>query len=68
MKKITGILIDPVDCSTSYVDIDDTLQSFYEILNCSLIDAQQIGSNNVMYFDDEGKMKNNQRYFECFSK
>ena len=64
MKKITGILIDPIECSTSYVDIDDTLKSFYRILDCSLIDAIQIGLDTVMYFDDEGKMKNDQRYFE----
>jgi len=63
-KKIKAILIDPVDCSTSYIDIDDNLKSFYSIMDCDLIDAQQIGLDTVMYFDDEGKLKNNQRYFQ----
>lgn len=63
-KKIKAILIDPVDCSTSYIDIDDNLKSFYSIMNCDLIDAQQIGLDTVMYFDDEGKLKNDQRYFQ----
>jgi len=63
-KKIKAILIDPVDCSTSYIDIDDNLKSFYSIMDCDLIDAQQIGLDTVMYFDDEGKLKNDQRYFQ----
>lgn len=63
-RKIKAILIDPVDCSTSYVDIDDSLKSFYSIMNCHLVDALQIGLDTVMYFDDEGKLKNDQRYFQ----
>ena len=63
-RKIKAILIDPVDCSTSYINMDDNLKSFYDIMSCDLVDARQIGLDTVMYFDDEGKLKNDQRYFQ----
>ena len=49
--KIT--LPPPISCfSVSFIAAlipDDNLKSFYSIMNCDLIDAQQIGLDTVIY-------------------
>jgi len=64
MKNVRAILIDPFDCSVSYVEYPDTLKMIYELLQCSTIDAQHFFGDDYIYFDDEGKLKNDQRYFQ----
>ena len=60
MSKITGLLIDIESNEARIVTVEDTLQSYYHILNCDLIDIQTrfIGYETyTVVCDDEGLLK-----------
>jgi hypothetical protein len=67
MKKLDLILIDPYDQSISRVDIDGSLESIYEVLQCRVIDIMNLADNgeyNIdLIMDDEGRLINNNRWF-----
>lgn len=62
-KKITGILIDVENEKFEVMEIDDELDTYYKILNCSCIDivVRHIGARCKKAFDivcdDEGLFK-----------
>ena len=63
-NRIQVMLIDPFDQSLSYVEIDSTnLDDFYNVMNCNCFDIVSLGGGIIMYIDDEGLLKNNNRYF-----
>lgn len=63
-NKIEAILIDPFDQSLSMVDIDEGLEPMYKVLQCRLIDYQHLGANHDLVMDDEGRLKQDNRWFK----
>jgi len=63
MKKLDLILIDPYDQSISRVDIDGSLKSIYEVLQCRVIDIMNLGENIDLIMDDEGRLNSKNRWF-----
>lgn len=63
MKKITGLLIDVNTGNASFKTVDNSLESFYKILDCSTIDIinRRIGDGAERRFDiicdDEALLK-----------
>lgn len=60
---IKGILVDVSKRSISVLEIEDTLEQYYKILNCNCIDIvpRRIGSILCRVIcDDEGRLKENQ--------
>lgn len=49
------IKIDPLNKTVSYVDIDDTLESIYEQLECEIFTCPiTLDNKDCLYVDDEG--------------
>lgn len=63
-EKIKSILIDPFDQSISIVDLDKGLDPMYKVLQCRLIDYQHLGNNHDLVMDDEGRLKEDNRWFK----
>jgi len=63
MKKLDLILIDPHDQSISRVDIDGSLESIYEVLQCRVMDIMRLGEGVDLIMDDEGRLNNQNRWF-----
>ena len=59
-----AILIDPLDQSVSEVDYNGDYKALYNLLNCRTFDCVRIDDTNDMYVDDEGLLKNPNRYFK----
>ena len=59
-----AILIDPLDQSVSEVDYNGDYKELYNLLNCRTFDCVRINDTNDMYVDDEGLLKNPNRYFK----
>lgn len=67
MKPIKVILIDPFTETISYVTLADTkLDTYYNLLGCSLITIAGLADGVDMILDDEGLLKdsNSQAYFK----
>lgn len=66
-KKLLGVLVDVYNEKAQAVEIDDTLDSFYKILDCSCIDIvrRRIGGRCKKAFeivcDDEGLFRDPQK-------
>lgn len=65
-KKILGVLVDVCNEKAQAVEIDDTLDSFYKILDCSCIDIvrRRIGRCRKAFeivCDDEGLFRDPQK-------
>ena len=58
-----GILINPFDETIKEVNISGNIEDIYLLTECNLFDIVSITPNEDMYIDDEGLLKNNQRYF-----
>ncbi|KAA1015988.1 hypothetical protein FVF58_01150 [Paraburkholderia panacisoli] len=61
-------LINPFDWTVSEIDSfkGGNLQSIYQLLDCDTIDAvRPEGTTDVIYIDDEGLFKDDQRFFFC---
>lgn len=57
MKEITGILIDANNQQCHTLTIKDELETYYELLDCSIIDIVERKINNKVFCvicDDEG--------------
>jgi hypothetical protein len=63
MKNLDLILIDPNDQSISRVDIDGSLESMYQVMQCRVIDIMNLTDNIDLIMDDEGRLINNNRWF-----
>lgn len=67
MKQIKAILIDPFAETVSYVTLTDTkLETYYNLLGCSLITIAGLADGVDMILDDEGLLKDSssQAYFK----
>jgi len=67
MKPIRAILIDPFTETVSQVTLVDTkLQTYYNLLGCSLITMTGLANGIDMILDDEGLLKDSesQAYFK----
>jgi hypothetical protein len=50
-----AFLIDPQEKTVSNIDIDDSLQAYYDVLECRTFDVVRINNEgDVIYVDDEG--------------
>ncbi len=58
-----GILINPFDETIKEVSILGNAKDVYLLTDCTRFDVVSITPNEDMYVDDEGLLKNNQRYF-----
>lgn len=62
MSSVRGFLIDVQKSDPYIVEIDGSLNSYYQILNCDTFDiaSRRIGENYYdIYCDDEGLLKSN---------
>ncbi len=60
MKKIRGLLIDPFNKKSEVVEIEDKLEVFYKMIDCSTINIANRMINGKEYaivVDDEGLFK-----------
>lgn len=56
-----AILIDPVEKKIEEIDVKNpnkSLQEFYDIIGCNLVEMVYLDSNIVMVIDEEGRLKN----------
>jgi hypothetical protein len=58
-----AIHINPFEKTVKEVDILGNLEDIYVLLGCRPLDAINYDDKNVLYVDDEGLLKNDQRYF-----
>ena len=67
-NRIQVMLIDPFDQSLSYVELSDSnIQDYYKVMDCRCFDIVRLGGGVIMYVDDEGLLRNNNRYFRLGS-
>ena len=59
-----AVYIDPYDETVSEVDYNGDYKEIYNLINCSTFDCVRIDDTNDMYVDDEGLLKNPNRYFK----
>lgn len=55
-----AILIDPVEKTIEEIDLKNpnkSLQEFYDIIGCNLVEMIYLGRNIVMVIDEEGRLK-----------
>ena len=58
-----GILINPFDTTIKEVVYTGDYREIYDLIDCRSFDVAMAKENNDLYLDDEGLLKNNQRYF-----
>ena len=58
-----GILIDPDKQEVKEVEFPGGLQSYYDLLDCDLIDRYPLDNNNDIVLDDEGHYKGHETFF-----
>jgi hypothetical protein len=63
-----AIHINPFEKTVKEVDILGNLEDIYVLLGCRPLDAINYDDKNVLYVDDEGLLKNDQRYFSINGK
>jgi len=62
--KHKAILIDVHDFSVTEIEVDqDNLQDIYDALGCDLFDCVTLPNGDAIYIDDEGLLKNPDRFF-----
>jgi len=64
---LRAILIDPLLRVISEVNVDNDLQSFYDILNIRTLAMVNIDNTNSLYIDDNGLLNNDNSLFEIAS-
>tara|TARA_Y100000114_G_C11637060_1_gene267327 strand:+ start:200 stop:541 length:342 start_codon:yes stop_codon:yes gene_type:complete len=62
------LLINPFEQTVKAVKSTGDLEDIYNLLDCNTIDAIGIDQQNVLYIDDCGLLKNDQRYFSINGK
>lgn len=63
---IKALLIDPVAKQVAEVVVENNLQAFYHLLQCSVIEAaypRGLAGTDHLYVDEEGLFKPRQRFF-----
>jgi hypothetical protein len=58
-----GILINPFDTTIKEVVYTGDYREIYDLIGCRSFDCVLFYGTQDMYIDDEGLLKNNQRYF-----
>ena len=58
-----GILINPFDTTITEVNYTGDFREIYDLIGCRTFDCVRLYETQDMYIDDEGLLKNNQRYF-----
>ena len=58
-----AILINPHEETITEVEYSGNYKEIYDIIDCRTFDVAMAKENNDLYLDDEGLLKNNQRYF-----
>ena len=64
---LRAILIDPFLRVISEVNVNNDLQSFYDILDIKTLAIVNIDNTNSLYIDDEGLLKDHNSLFEIAS-
>ena len=59
-----AILINSFDESVSEVDYNGDYKEIYNLIDCRTFDVVPLDHTNDMYVDDEGLLKNPNRYFK----
>ena len=68
-----AILINPEKENISVVEHDGDISSLYKLLNCKMIEAvypfapQKLGSNDIIYIDEEGLLKDSNFSFSILT-
>ena len=63
-----AILINPFDKTLLEIEHTGNYKNIYGLIDATLFDVVDIDSNNKIFIDDEGLLKNNQEFFECNGK
>ena len=63
MKKIKGILIDVYNKKVEEIEFERSLENFYKLIKCDLVTTAPMDVNNDLVVDDEGLLKNPDRFF-----
>jgi len=65
-KAIVVVVIDPFTETVKQQMITDNENPdlFTKLMDCRVFDVVRLGSNVIMYVDDEGLLLNNNRYFK----
>lgn len=62
-RKIKGILIDPDTQTLKEVEFDSDLQSYYDLMDCTIVDRIAYDDNHDVVVDDEGLLKDPKNFF-----
>jgi len=65
-KPINVIVINPFEQTTTEVTISnsESINEFTKIMDCRVFDVVRLGTNVIMYVDDEGLLIDENRYFK----
>ncbi len=63
-KTIRGILIDAEHCTIREVEFENTLESYYWLLDCTCIIAPSYDGKHDVIIDDEGLLNGKSNFFE----
>lgn len=55
--KLKAILIDPIKKSVGFIEIEDTLEAMYKILDCDTVTCIYIDKKNAIWLDDNGRIR-----------
>ena len=61
-----GILINPFDETVKEVEYTGDFHEIYYLTDCQTFDISRISITDDLYIDDEGLLKDNNRYFTLF--
>ena len=64
MNYLNGILIDPFLKKITNVKVKNDLKDFYRHLDCNMVEVVSFGDVNDLWVDEEGLLKNDQRFFK----
>ena len=62
-----GILINPFDETVKEVVYSGDYHEIYYLTDCTTFDVVRLSDTDDMYVDDEGLLKNSNRYFSLFN-
>ena len=66
-KKVRVILINPFDETVKEAVYGGDYREIYDLIECTTFDCVSLTSNEHLYVDDEGLLKDNQRYFRLLA-
>jgi len=59
-----AVYIDPYDETVSEIDYNGDYKEIYNLIGCRTFDCVRLDDTNDMYVDDEGLLRNPNRYFK----